>query len=218
MVRKKKCKVFVSYSRHDEALVKPLAGLLGVASDDAVFLDVNSLKPGDDWEAEILGAVRDSSVFVVCWCCESEASPFVAKEISVALSKGRKRLVPVLFCSTPLPEQLKKQQWIDLRGRILHSCVSSHGNITTTKHQKTPEADRETRKDVSQGQAAIAEERLRTEHKSHIHGLFGGSRFRDIDSAAYKRGQRLGARRERPYEADLIALRAESYFKSLVDK
>jgi hypothetical protein len=46
MPRKKRCKVFVSYSRHDEELVKPLAGLLGAAANDAVFLDVTSLKSG----------------------------------------------------------------------------------------------------------------------------------------------------------------------------
>ena len=118
----KKTKVFVSYSRHDEALVKPLAGLLGVASDDAVFLDVSSLKPGDLWEEKIIGAVKEASVFVLCWCCQSQASPFVAKEIGTALSEGKKRLVPVLFCSTRLPDNLADRQWIDLRGRIVHVC------------------------------------------------------------------------------------------------
>jgi hypothetical protein len=122
----KKTKVFVSYSRHDEALVKPLAGLLGVAADDAVFLDVASLKPGDLWDEKIIGAVKEASVFVLCWCCQCEHSTFIAKEISAALLEKKKKLVPVLFCSTPLPPAMADRQWIDLRGQIVHDCLSPH--------------------------------------------------------------------------------------------
>jgi hypothetical protein len=122
MARKKRCRVFVSYSRHDESLVKPLAGLLGAAADDAVFLDVTSIKPGEMWKTEIEKAVREASVFILCWCCESEKSSFIAYEIQAALSAGEKRLVPVLFCSTPLPATLADRQWIDLRERVVHLC------------------------------------------------------------------------------------------------
>jgi hypothetical protein len=122
MARKKRCRVFVSYSRHDESLVKPLAGLLGAAADDAVFLDVTSIKPGEIWKTEIEKAVREASVFILCWCCESEKSSFIAYEIQAALSAGEKRLVPVLFCSTPLPATLADRQWIDLRERVVHLC------------------------------------------------------------------------------------------------
>ncbi|MFY9645839.1 MAG: toll/interleukin-1 receptor domain-containing protein [Terriglobales bacterium] len=118
----KKIKVFVSYSRHDEDKVKPLASLLGVATDEIVFLDVTSVEPGDDWKTRIEDAVREASVFVLCWCCASQASEFVAHEISIATESKDKRLVPVLFCSTPLPPLLAAKQWIDLRGQIVHLC------------------------------------------------------------------------------------------------
>jgi TIR domain len=131
---KKGCKVFVSYSRHDEALVKPLAGLLGVASNDAVFLDVESLRPGDSWKLEIEEAVRTSSVFVLCWCCESSRSEFVKREITLALEDARKRLVPVLFCPTPLPEELAKRQWINLNQKIVHVC-NGHGSVDPPKEK-----------------------------------------------------------------------------------
>jgi TIR domain len=126
VAKRKKTKVFVSYSRHDEALVRPLAGLLGVAADDAVFLDVTSLKPGDLWDDKIMGAVKEASVFVLCWCCESDKSTFIAKEISAALAEGEKKLVPVLFCSTPLPPGMADRQWIDLRGKVVHDCPLPH--------------------------------------------------------------------------------------------
>ncbi len=116
-------KVFVSYSRHDESLVRPLAGLLGVATDDAIFLDVASIKPGDNWKDDIDSALRESSVIVICWCCQAEKSEFIAHEIAIALLGKDKRLVPVLFCDTPLPGTLAAYQWIDLRGQIKHSCA-----------------------------------------------------------------------------------------------
>jgi hypothetical protein len=130
MARKRRCKVFVSYSRHDEALVKPLAGLLGVAADDAVFLDIDSIRPGDLWKSEIEEAVRACSVFVLCWCCESSRSGFVKHEIDIALEDGEKRLVPVLFCPTPLPSSLAARQWINLQGRIVHICDGHEVVIT----------------------------------------------------------------------------------------
>jgi hypothetical protein len=118
-------KVFVSYSRHDESLVRPLAGLLGVAADDAVFLDVASVKPGDKWQDGIERALKESSVFILCWCCEAARSKFIGHEIAVAMEGNGKRLVPVLFCDTPLPATLASYQWIDLRGHITHTCSHS---------------------------------------------------------------------------------------------
>jgi len=131
----------VSYSRHDEALVKPLAGLLGVAADDAVFLDVASLKPGDLWEQRIVDAVKEASVFVVCWCCESNRSIFVAKEITIAMAEGKKRLVPVLFCTAPLPPNMANRQWIDLCGKIVHDCSNSHTKKDGEKQSTPPSVE-----------------------------------------------------------------------------
>jgi hypothetical protein len=132
MARPKKYKVFVSYSRHDEALVKPLAGMLGVAANDAVFLDVTTIQPGALWEQEIIGAIKQSSVFVLCWCCECEHSSFIAREISTALKQGNKRMVPVLFCSTPLPPTMADRQWINLTGQVVHHCTHAHQTPSDT--------------------------------------------------------------------------------------
>lgn len=118
------CKVFISYSRHDEDLVKPLARLLGVEGV-SVFLDVDRIEPGDFWRREIEAAVQHSSVFILCWCCESQRSQFVAYEIGIALRNPKRRLVPVLFCSIPLPASLSDRQWVDLSGNVKHLC--SHG-------------------------------------------------------------------------------------------
>jgi hypothetical protein len=144
MAHKKRCKVFVSYSRHDEVLVKPLAGLLGAAANDSVFLDVTSLKPGDYWEPEIERAVRESSVFVLCWCCQSERSGFVTREIRMALGDAERRIVPVLFCSVPLPASLASRQWIDLQGKVVHECIA-HSVSESAKPKETLLTQRERR-------------------------------------------------------------------------
>ena len=126
MAQRKKTQVFVSYSRHDETLVRPLAAMLGAAANDAVFLDVTSIKAGDLWESEIKLALKEASVFILCWCCDSSKSAFVAYEMRKALRDKRKKLVPVLFCDMPLPPSLRDRQWIDLKGRIVHPC--NHGD------------------------------------------------------------------------------------------
>ena len=102
--------------------MKPLAVLLGATARDAVFLDVNSIRPGDFWKQEIDSALQDAAVFILCWCCESQASDFVGYEIRMAVENRAKRVVPVRLCSSPLPNLLSDRQWIDLRGRIVHNC------------------------------------------------------------------------------------------------
>lgn len=122
-------KVFVSYSRHsrhDETLVRPLAHLMGLGSDGIVFLDIEQLKPGDLWEEKLQLAIRQSSVFVLCWCCASKQSPAVQNEILIAVEDYRKKIVPVLFCSVSLPDDFARYNWIDLRGKIRHECQQPH--------------------------------------------------------------------------------------------
>jgi hypothetical protein len=126
-------KIFVSYSRHDEGLVKPLAGLLRIADDDAVWLDISSLKPGDDWKLEIEKAIEASQVLVLCWCCAAKMSQAVAYEIGVAMRSGEKRLVPVILCDAELPQPLAGNQWIDLRGQVPHKCLPHSEPFTPPK-------------------------------------------------------------------------------------
>src|SRR5215472_2450031 len=98
MAQQKRYDIFVSYSRHDEGLVKPLSAVMGIHSE--VFLDVQELKAGDLWESEIVSAIQGALVFVLCWCCRSIESEFISKEVSVALERHprnrEKRIVPVL--------------------------------------------------------------------------------------------------------------------------
>jgi hypothetical protein len=141
VARKKKTKIFVSYSRHDEALVKPLAALLELADPEAVFLDVERLKPGDRWEKKLLAAVQESSVVVVCWCCSAAKSTFIAKEVSEALRDPRKTLVPVLLCQENVPSELSDRQWINLRGHVTHNCEENHPHVPGATNRQRTQAD-----------------------------------------------------------------------------
>jgi hypothetical protein len=90
----KPVKIFISYSRHDEELVRPLAGFLGLAAEGGVFLDLDSIRPGDDWRAAIERGIEGASVIVFCWCCAASMSEYIAYEIGVAMRYKEKPLVP----------------------------------------------------------------------------------------------------------------------------
>jgi hypothetical protein len=111
---------FISYSHRDNDVVKPLVELLSV-NEHRVFWDEH-LKAGDRWDQVIRSAVKQSSVFVLFWCCDTRGSQYVAEEIALAL-RLKKRIVPVKLCAAVMPPPLGEWQWIDLRQRVQHVCV-----------------------------------------------------------------------------------------------
>jgi len=88
-----KAKIFISYCRHDADLVKPISELVELGNRDTVFFDASSLQPGDDWCEKIETAIHESTIFVLCWCCGSRASEFVAHEMNLALQKKERVLI-----------------------------------------------------------------------------------------------------------------------------
>jgi len=59
---------------------------------------------------------------VLCWCCEAARSRFVAREIRAALEDETRQIVPVLLCDERLPFKLRQWQWINLSGKVVHTC------------------------------------------------------------------------------------------------
>jgi hypothetical protein len=112
--------IFVSYSHQDVGLVQPVVGLLR-ATEDLVFQDLDSIKPGRRWRREIEEALYAAQLFVLFWCYHSSQSAEVRKEYELALTIG-KDVLPVLLDTTPLPEQLNEFQWVDFR----HLVGSAH--------------------------------------------------------------------------------------------
>jgi hypothetical protein len=121
--------VFVSYSRHDASLVTPVVRLLR-STNDFVFLDADSIKPGEKWRAALAEAIRGANLVVVFWCRHSSESSEVESEYRSAI-EARKDVIPVLLDSTPVPPALGEFQWIDFRelGREKHARLDAPAPI-----------------------------------------------------------------------------------------
>ena len=110
--------IFVSYSRRDGDIVKPLVEMLRI-SGTGVFRDVDHIKPGTKWRAVLIEAVDSCELLLLFWCHHSANSSEVEKEYTQAL-QGGKLLTPVLLDDTPLSAALSEYQAIDMRGLFLH--------------------------------------------------------------------------------------------------
>lgn len=106
-------KFFISYSRADGLLVAPIVKLLRV-NRSFVYLDSDSIRPGKKWREELEAAISDANVVIVFWCCHSDASKEVEKEVSAAVERG-KDVLPLLLDATELPTKLAEYQFIDFR-------------------------------------------------------------------------------------------------------
>lgn len=114
---------FVSYSRRDEALVKPVVSLLALGKR-RIFWD-EQIEPGARWMDSIAGALAGSGTVVIIWCCHSAESRYVDAEIQAALAQ-QKTIVPILICHLPIREPLDEIQGVDFREVTGHACIADH--------------------------------------------------------------------------------------------
>jgi hypothetical protein len=111
---------FVSYSHEDKPLVDPVARVLQLGGR-RVFWDSHDLAAGTEWRPALEKALKNSAMVVVLWCCDSAKSKWVAKEIRLA----RRHSIPVVairLCRYPIPPKIRKYQWADLQGVVVHVC------------------------------------------------------------------------------------------------
>src|SRR5215208_6586615 len=113
-------KVFLCHASGDKLLVRELYKRLMAEGVDA-WLDQEKLLPGQDWRVEIPRAVREADVVVVCLSNKSVTKEgYVQKEIKFALDSAKEKpegtifLIPVRLDDCPVPERLKRWQWVDL--------------------------------------------------------------------------------------------------------
>ena len=125
--RQRKPDVFVSYSREHINLVTPLVQLL-TASGRLIFQDVNSIRPGDEWNKLILESVTNATCFFLIWCDHARTSPWVEKEWRLAV-RLKKRVIPVRIDNTPLPRSLRRFQHIDMSTIFAHNKDGCTGNL-----------------------------------------------------------------------------------------
>jgi len=108
-------KVFISYSRQDNTFAHRLAQDLRNAGQ-TVWMDVSTLRAGQDWADEIDRAVRACDALILVVSPDSMKSEWVSKETILAMNL-KKSIVPVICRQTDLPVHLVDIQYIDFQGR-----------------------------------------------------------------------------------------------------
>ncbi len=108
---KRRVYLFISYSREDEKIIKPIVQLLRL-TESKFFLDVESIAPGDRWQQKLEVALNKADKICVFWCLHSKKSEWVEREWRSAHRMGKK-IIPLLLDSTPLTPELSEYQYID---------------------------------------------------------------------------------------------------------
>ena len=102
--------VFMSYASPDRMrVVDVIQGMQQVRPDLDIFLDVDTLRSGDKWQARLMHEIDVRDLLYLCWSRAAKASPFVALEWQHALNtKGADAIMPIPLepaeCCPPPPE------------------------------------------------------------------------------------------------------------------
>lgn len=107
---------FVSYSSRDSERAQTVASLAS-KSGFRVWIDSNALVWGQDFAKAIKSAIEQADVFVVCLSPDSVESPWVVRELQLALSRqdevGRPRVLPLKISPVEVPDTLRNVQYLD---------------------------------------------------------------------------------------------------------
>lgn len=115
---------FASYSSKDRAEVIGRLQMLELVLGWAPFLDIMSLRSGDDWETRLYTEIEAGDVFLLFWSTNASTSEWVEKEWRHALrTKGIKSIVPIALERTPAPNELRKLQFSDKWTRFVEQAV-----------------------------------------------------------------------------------------------
>ena len=112
-------RIFLCHSSGDKPTVRKLYRWLR-ADGYAPWLDEEDLLPGYDWQQEILKAVRNSDVVVVCLSLNAiNKAGYIQKEIRYALDIGDQQpedaifIIPLKFEECNVPDRLSRWQWVN---------------------------------------------------------------------------------------------------------
>jgi len=113
-------RVFLCHASADKSRVRDLYQRLQNDGFEP-WLDVENLLPGQEWEPEIIKAVKSSDVVLVCFSPSSITKHgFVQKEIKTALDVADEKLpgtifiIPTMLEQCAVPERLQRWQWVSL--------------------------------------------------------------------------------------------------------
>lgn len=114
---------FASYSTKDRAAVIARLQMLERALGWTPFLDIISLRSGDNWESRLYKEIESGEVFLLFWSDNASTSEWVEKEWRHALrTKGLSAIVPIALEMTPPPKELNKLQFADKWTRFMQQA------------------------------------------------------------------------------------------------
>ncbi len=128
MLETKKSQVFISYSWKDQDKATRIEAALKedpiLAGKISVWRDQNDAKPGDRIAAKILEGLSNTDYFVLLVSENSNASPWVQREISTAVDLADKKKltpVPVLLSNVEVPFEFRGLLYIDARSSLTNA-------------------------------------------------------------------------------------------------
>ncbi len=89
-------KIFISYSRKDKDVVLPFSAKLEDSLGIKCWIDLQGISHSEDFTEKIISAIDSCEVVLFMASKNSMSSEFVKREISYALSKG-KRIAPIVI-------------------------------------------------------------------------------------------------------------------------
>lgn len=127
-------KAFASYASRDRGeVLRRVQGIAATGID--VFLDVISIRAGDNWEHELLCNIRERDIFYLFWSVAASQSQWVEREWRLALrERGLDYIHPIPLADpvvAPPPKELASYHFNDL----LLACMRSQ-DISLTSTQK----------------------------------------------------------------------------------
>lgn len=119
ITRKDVSSAFVSYSHADRDKVASIVrGMKLICGDIDIFLDVEKLRRGEQWQPALYREIADRDVLYLCWSKNAMASEWVDREWRYAYeTKGEEGIEPLPIeppelC--PPPNELADMHWNDL--------------------------------------------------------------------------------------------------------
>lgn len=132
-------KIFISYSRRDEAFARKLTIWLHETLGMGVWIDVDDIPVGIKWSAAIQDGLDNCEVMVVIITPEAMKSVNVEDEWQYFLDQD-KPVVPILLRSAPIPYQLRRIQYIDFSVKDEYNN-SLRRLLTELRHNLKPMPD-----------------------------------------------------------------------------
>lgn len=133
-------KLFLSYSRHDSAMVDRLREDLEAGGHD-IWLDTDDIRGGDRWRSSIAEAIGEADGVILLISSQSMASENVSRELSVADDLD-KPIIPVRLESSEIPPEfqflLAGIQYIDFELRPYESALAELLQVVAGKGSPLP--------------------------------------------------------------------------------